>query len=96
MEILSLLFLLFLGDNVIAKELLGFELTSFVDEENKVTVVSNNTNMNFDAGLTICFRAKIQFWNERTILSAQEQVVIGLYGFRNDIHAICFTLEGRP
>lgn len=94
MEIFPLLLLLFLGDNVIAKELLGFELTSFVDEENKVTVVSNNTNVNFEAGLTICFRAKIQFWIERTILFAQDQVDIGLYGFRNDINEIYFHIEG--
>ena len=78
---------------IVAKDLLGFELTSIVEEENIVKVVSNNTIVSFEAGLTICFRAKIQFWNERTLLITERgSIAIGLYGFRNDIHTIYFGL----
>ena len=90
MEVLALLLLFSMLGVIIAKDLLGFELTSFVDNnQNYVTVVPNNTNLNFEAGLTICFRAKIQFWIKSTILDTKDsgQIAFGLYEFRNDIYA---------
>ena len=92
MEFLALLLFSMLRV-IVGKDLLGFEMTSSVEGENIVSVVSNNTNVSFEAGLTICFRAKIQFWIERTLLITEGgSIAIGLDRFRNDIHTISFGL----
>jgi hypothetical protein len=83
MEKLALLLFLMTSESL-SKDLLGFEMTSFVNDQNYVTIVPNNTNVGYESGLTICFRAKIQFWIESTILSTKDsnQIAFGLYEFR--------------